>query len=190
MPLLKVNDNTTLRPIDEEDADALFALVDDNREYLKRWLPWLDANTTVSDTLNFIRASVDRKANNGGFVLLIEHEKQLCAVIGFNWIDWANRAGEIGYWLRQDRQGQGLMTACCRALIRYFFETLQLNRINIPVAVENHKSRAIPERLGFQQDGILRDAEWLYDHFVDHVVYTLLRRDYLAMDDASALKHQ
>jgi ribosomal-protein-serine acetyltransferase len=42
-------------------------------------------------------------------------------------------------------------------------------------AVGNTKSRAVPERLGFVQEGILHDAEWLYDHYVDLVIYSILK---------------
>ncbi len=66
------------------------------------------------------------------------------------------------------------MTKALNALIQYGFEELGLNRIQIKVAVENKKSRALPERLGFTQEGIIRQAEWLYDHYVDHVMYGLL----------------
>jgi ribosomal-protein-serine acetyltransferase len=70
------------------------------------------------------------------------------------------------------------MTKSCRAVINYIFNELELNRVEIRAAVLNKKSRAIPERLGFTQEGIIRSAEWLYDHFVDHVVYGMLRDEW------------
>jgi ribosomal-protein-serine acetyltransferase len=70
------------------------------------------------------------------------------------------------------------MTAACRAVVTEAFEHYGLHRIEIRCATKNHKSRAIPQRLGFVQEGILREAEWLYDHFVDLVVYSMLEQDW------------
>jgi ribosomal-protein-serine acetyltransferase len=50
--------------------------------------------------------------------------------------------------------------------------------VEIQCGEDNHKSRAIPERLGFQQEGIIRDGEFLYDHFHDVVVYGLLKKEW------------
>jgi ribosomal-protein-serine acetyltransferase len=50
--------------------------------------------------------------------------------------------------------------------------------VEVRAAPGNRRSRAIPERLGFRQEGILRDAEWLYDHYVDLVVYAMLADDW------------
>ena len=174
---IRVDDEILLDSVAEGHAEALFQLVDANREHLRVWLPWLDANRSVEDTSTFIRASAEREAQELGMVLLITHRGDPSGVIGFNWIDHANRSCEIGYWLRRDREGEGIVSRSVRTLKGYAFETLDLNRIVIPAAVGNAKSRAIAERLGFTQEGIRRDAEWLYDHFVDHAVYALLRRD-------------
>jgi ribosomal-protein-serine acetyltransferase len=161
----------------EKDARDMFAVVEANRTYLRRWLPWVDTTQSAADVVRFIRDSMRRDELGCGLTLRIDHAAELCGVSGMNWIDPTNRCCEIGYWLRADRQGRGIITACCRTLIGHAFHTLDLNRVNIPVAVGNAKSRAVPERLGFHQDGTLRDAQWLYDRYVDHALYTLLRRD-------------
>lgn len=54
------------------------------------------------------------------------------------------------------------------------FSHLKLNKVEIRAAIENKKSRSIPERLGFVNEGSIRQAEWLYDHFVDQIVYGIL----------------
>ncbi len=63
------------------------------------------------------------------------------------------------------------MTSSCKALVDYGFGVLNLNRLVIACASENKRSRLIPERLDFIHEGTAHDAEWLYDHFVDHEIY-------------------
>lgn len=93
-----------------------------------------------------------------------------------NLSNWTNQTTELTYWLGEEHQGLGLMTNCCRVLTNYAFDNLNLNRVEI--RANNLKSAAIPERLRFCQEGILREAEWVNDRFVDNIVYSLLRKDW------------
>jgi ribosomal-protein-serine acetyltransferase len=172
-----VDARTRLRAPADADAAPLFAIIDANRVHLRRWLPWVDGVTEAADTANFLRGVNERNAIGTSLELLIEHAGELAGCAGYRVIDPANRSGEIGYWLRADRGGRGIMTACCRALVAHGFDKLDLNRIVIAAATENAKSRAVAERLGFRFEGGLRQPEWLYDHFVDHAVYSLLRSE-------------
>ena len=70
------------------------------------------------------------------------------------------------------------MTRATKTLIDFAFNNLNLNRVQFSCAVDNKKSCAIPERLGFKKEGIARQAEWLYDHFVDWQQYSLLKDDW------------
>ena len=115
--------------------------------------------------------------DNRGFQTVIRFRGSLAGVVGHHRVDWANRSVALGYWLAADAQGHGVMTESCRAFVRHAFDVWTLNRVEIRCAVENVKSRAIPERLGFRAEGTVRQAEWLYDRFVDHVVYGLLAGD-------------
>ena len=112
----------------------------------------------------------------------IVHGGALVGVVGYLPIDRVNRCGEIGYWLAEGAQGRGVMTQCCRFVVRYGFLTLDLNRIQIAAGTENRDSRAIPERLGFQFEGVLRGRENLYGTFIDHAMYSLLRSDFDAAE--------
>ena len=89
-----------------------------------------------------------------------------------------HRDARLGYWLAKGRQGNGTVTKSCRALIQHGFSALNLNRIVASAALKNARSRAVLERLGFQYYGVSPDAEWLYDHFVDHAQYALLSRNW------------
>jgi ribosomal-protein-serine acetyltransferase len=70
------------------------------------------------------------------------------------------------------------MTKACKAFVNYAIRDLKLNRVEIRVAIENTKSRAIPERLGFVQEGRIRKAEWIYDHYLDQYIYGMLAEDW------------
>ena len=109
----------------------------------------------------------------------IWYEGQWVGSIGFHIWDKIDRKASIGYWLSEDFQGKGIITDSVRALIKYGFEQMNLNRIEVRCAVENTKSRAIPERLGFKNEGTCRQSEWLYDHLVDLVVYSLLAEEWV-----------
>jgi ribosomal-protein-serine acetyltransferase len=150
-----------LRLLEERHAKELTNLTERNREHLRVWLPWLEANQTVQDRKNFIRSALKQFAHNKGFVAGIWHAGRLAGVIGYHALEWENRTTEVGYWLGEEQQGKGLVTAACRALVDHAFGELGLNRVVIWCATQNKKSCAIPERLGFRREGVQRQAEWL-----------------------------
>jgi len=179
-PLLciRIDEETELRIYEERHAQEVTERVDQNRAYLRQWLPWVDNSRTVEDSKAFIKYSLQQFANNEGFQTGIWYKRKFAGGIGYHPIDWVDRKVEMGYWLGESFQGKGLMTKACRTLITYAFAELELNKVEIYCATENIRSCAIPKRLGFQQEGILRDAEWIYDHFVDHAVFGMLTREW------------
>jgi ribosomal-protein-serine acetyltransferase len=174
----EVDEEITLRLLEETDAMELFLLIDHSRDYLREWLAWIDDTKTVVESKQFIRASMKLFEERIGLNLGIFFKGKLAGVVGFNSFDWANRIGVIGYWLGSNFQGNGIMTRAVTALIDYGFNVLGLNRIEIRAAYENERSRAIPERLGFQHEGQVRQGEWLYDHFVDLIIYGMLEAEW------------
>lgn len=177
IPAPRIRDDVELRPLEPADADELFLAIDANRAYLRRWLPWLDGTQSSADVLAFIQKGVDERREGRAIRLGIRVAGRLRGAIGLHAVDWNNRSTSIGYWLDAALQGQGIMTACCSHLVAHLFDALDLHRVVIRCAVENRRSRAIPERLGFVHEGVARDAEWLYDRFVDFVTYARLSTD-------------
>ncbi|WP_202079022.1 GNAT family N-acetyltransferase [Caldalkalibacillus salinus] len=166
-----------LRLLELNHAQPLFQLIDRNRKHLREWLPWVDGTQQQEDSDTFIRLTREKFASSTGLDVGIWWRGELVGVIGFHDIDRANRKTTIGYWLGKEYEGNGIMTRATKALIRYALDELNMNRITIQCAEGNTRSRAIPERLGFTQEGITREGEWLYDHYVDYVVYGLLKKD-------------
>ncbi len=175
---LQLDRDLELRAIGEADTEALFALVERNREHLREWLPWLDANTTIAQTRDFVRSVLAQEEQGLGSCCTVVFEGRVVGTVGYKPIRWADRSVEIGYWLSRDAVGRGLMTRSCRALVEHAFAGLGLRQVVIRVAVGNARSRAIPERLGFTAECVIGNAEWLYDHFVDHIVYAMRRGDW------------
>lgn len=152
-------------------APELFALTDANRAHLRAWLPWVDHVKTVADTTAFIRDRLHAFADERGFCLLILHHGKIAGTIGFNYLDLTHRNATIGYWLDAASTDRGLMTAAVRELTALGFDHYGLRRIEIRCATPNNRSRAIPERLGYTLEGVLRQAEHVNDRTFDHAVY-------------------
>ena len=167
-----------LRPLRLGDAAAFFALTEGNRERLRRWLPWVDDVTSVAHTRAFIAWTKAQAKARHGLHFGIWWQGRAVGVASFNAFDRMNRMGTIGYWISAHAEGRGLVTRAVSALIQYGFEIEGLHRIEIRVAIRNHASRAIPERLGFRHEGTLHGVENLYGRFMDHAVYGLLRQDW------------
>ncbi|WP_164670523.1 GNAT family N-acetyltransferase [Virgibacillus doumboii] len=178
MFLFEVDSEVKLKYMDIYDAEELFQLTDSSRESLSEWLAWVDDTKTADDSKAFIESMIKSFADRRGMTTGILYNGELAGVIGFHGFDWKNRIGSIGYWLGTAFHGNGIMTRATSGLLDYGFSRLKLNRVEIRAAYENYKSRAIPERLGFVKEGQIRQAEWLYDHYVDHVVYGMLANEW------------
>ena len=176
-----LDDQVELRPLAPEHARALFELTDRSRDRLRQWLPWVDSVTEVNHSANYIKGAMKQAAENGGFSAGIWVREELVGTISFHEIDWNNKSVGIGYWLDKQFQGQGLMTSACRSFTDHALMRMGLNRVEIRCATTNRRSRAIPERLGFVLEGIIREAEKLPQGFVNHAVYGMIRSEWKRM---------
>jgi ribosomal-protein-serine acetyltransferase len=168
-----------LRLLEEADADELFGVIDANREHLGAWVPWVAFEHEPADVLPFIRATRKQIGDNNGLqTAIVDPGGRIVGMVGFHAVEWMHRTSSIGYWLARDEQGRGTMTEAVRAYVDYGFATMKLNRIAIRAAVENARSRAIPQRLGFREEGVLRGIERIGDRTLDGVVYAMLAADW------------
>jgi ribosomal-protein-serine acetyltransferase len=158
---LRLDEQVTLRPFEARDKEALFALIDANRAYLQRWFPWVDATKNPDDLDAFIARGRKQLADEDGFQAGIWQEGRLIGSAGLHYIDWQARSTEIGYWLEERSQGQGIMTRVVAALCQGLFDEYRLNRVEIRCDPANRRSRALPERLGFTEEGVLRQVCWV-----------------------------
>lgn len=174
----QIDDTLFVREIALQDAEKVFHLTEESRSYLRKFLPWLDFTINVEDTQIFIQGSIEKNDRKEGLTTVIIYKDKIGGVTGFNELDWGNKTAYIGYWLGEKYQGKGIMTKTVRVLTDYAFRHLNMNKVDIRAALENEKSQAVPKRLGFRREGLVNQAEWLYDRYVDHVIYGMLREEW------------
>ena len=175
---IPVDQDLRLDPLRPGHASVIFHLIDANRAHLRPWLPFVDQTQRVEDSARFIQALMLTPSHQRETIALIRYQETYVGLIGTRDTDRVNRKTEIGYWIAQAYEGRGIVRRACAALIHHAFTHMELNCVRIRCGVGNHRSAAIPRRLGFCLEGIERAGEWLYDHFHDLEVYSLLKEEW------------
>ena len=175
-----IDDHLELRLHEEHYAQELYALIDKNREHLGTWLPFVEHTHGPGDTLESHPGRAKRWAEGRGIPTSIWLDGHIVGTIGLVNMNRQNQRAEIGYWLDADHQGQGIITRATQALVDYGFAALGLYRIEIRCEPANARSAAVPERLGFQFEGVCRGWAVFGDRHVDHRVYSVLRDEWAA----------
>lgn len=175
---ITIDDELKLVMVDHRHARDIFNIIDYNRKQLRCWFSWVDGIRSVDDTSDSINGIILQYEAGRGANYAILFNGVLAGLIGFQPIDWPNRTAAIGYWLGEKFTGRGVVTRSVKQLMNIGFLQLNLNKIQIRCAVNNESSKAVALRVGMVYEGILREEEWLYDHFMDHAVYFMLQRDF------------
>jgi len=175
---IPVTEEILLKLIEISDAEDIFRTIDSQREYLGKWLPFVYFTREVEHTRKYIRLLLDFPRELREFVFVIHYNGEFAGLTGFKGTDRQNRKTEIGYWLSECFQKRGIVTESVKALARFAYNDLDINRIQIKCAVGNIPSRNIPRRLGFKFEGVERDGELLTGGiFTDLEVYSKLKNE-------------
>lgn len=169
-----IGDGIELRLLEERHADDVFAAVERNRARLRKWLNWVDRTHSAEDILAYIRMARGQFAAGEALHLGIWEGACFIGGAGHHAIDPVSKNTSLGYWLDADAEGRGIVTRTCEALLDYLFGELRLHRVEIRCAAGNTRSCAVPERLGFTREAVLREAEWAEDRYNDLVVWSIL----------------
>lgn len=178
MFVMYVNDKISLQLLEPQHAQALFQVVERERNYLRQWLGWLDNTKNSQTQALFLSAELKKFAEGKALTTGILYEGELCGVAGINSYNPITKTATLGYWLSESFTGKGIITDVVRALVNYCFFERGMEAVEIHAAVGNIKSRAVAERLGFALQGTVSNAENLYGRWVDHAVYQMTRIAY------------
>lgn len=181
-PITLTTERLILRWLTEADVPALFAIFSDPT-VMRYWsTPPL---TEMAGAERMLR-NVQDGYESGDFLPLGLERRAEPGIIGtctlFSFA-FPSRRAEIGYALGLPFWGMGYMNEALRAVVAYAFTTLNLNRLEADIDPRNTASAKTLERLGFQQEGYMRERWIVNDEVSDSALYGLLRREWAQADN-------
>ncbi|HZW23269.1 GNAT family protein [Noviherbaspirillum sp.] len=174
-----IADALCIRPFRITDTEAFASAVRESVETVGPWLPWCHAGYGPKEARAWIGQCAVRL--NMGFSYDVGIFSEDCAVlyggVAINQIDHVHNTGNIGYWVRESQQRQGIATRAARVIAQFGFETLKLTRLEIVAAEDNLPSRAVAEKLGATFECIARNRLLVNGTPVAAAVYSLVPGD-------------
>ncbi|MDQ3877830.1 MAG: GNAT family N-acetyltransferase [Actinomycetota bacterium] len=169
-------DRLELRPTGPEMFEGIWSAVKASLNELQLWMAWA-VDAKENGTFDFLQKSAAewRTGNDRHFTLFFRGEAS--GQCGLTRGDPLLMSAEIGYWLRSDLCGRGLISEAANEVVTFGFEQEGLHRIELRAGVNNHGSNRVAEKLGFTRRGTLRDASRAAHGFYDCYVYDLLVTD-------------
>lgn len=160
-----------------DDTDDVWVAVEEERARLGAWMPWVEHSTTIDDQREWIDRVIADDANLDGTGLWVDGV--YAGGIGLSFGPFGVVA-ELGYWIRRRFEGQGWVTRGAEAMARIAFDEFGVHRLVIRAGVDNRRSRAVPERLGFAFEGVARGEGKGIGGFYDLAVYAILEDEWRA----------
>lgn len=185
LDVILTSERLVLRPLHEDDADDIFATYADP-EVMRYWTgaPW----TERTRALEYIAAGERDIADGTAMRLGLEHKltgRCIGQVTLFHF-DMQNRRCDLGYALNRAHWGQGYIGEALQVLLDFGFGALGLNRMEADIDPRNTPSLRTAERLGFVQEGLLRERWLVNGEVCDTALYGLLLRDWKARRSVQA----
>ena len=174
---INVDDDLRLEPFAMKHSEAIFEIVDTNRERLSEWLEWAPLTKSLEDVQAFAADAVERQQQPGGsceWVVFVDGTP--CGVVGCTALEWQDKRTSVGAWLGKGVEGRGVAHRALNAIIDQLFAN-SIHRIEAFHAMGNERSDHMLKSLGFTEEGVLRDHEVLHGKPVDDVVFSLLSTD-------------
>lgn len=168
-----------LVPIDPADGPELWSAVDGSRWHLERWLPWVPYNNSAEASQRYAEACAQDWDAGRAVRLAVRNkaDRELLGVVGLDSVVHLHRSCELGYWLKREACGKGLMTEAASACLNFAFDTLHAHRVRCAAATENYASLRVIMRLGLTFEGLARQAEYVGSRWVDHAVFAQISTD-------------
>jgi RimJ/RimL family protein N-acetyltransferase len=140
------------------DGKVVYEAIQASLNELKPWMPWAHTNQSEQDVEANIRDSIAKFITREDLRLHLFNKEtgEFIGSSGLHRIDWNVPKFEIGYWIETRHSGKGYIMEATEAITNFAFKELKAMRVEIRCDSKNIKSRAIPEKLGFTLEGILK----------------------------------
>ena len=168
-----------LRRWQSRDARALCDAAQSSLSTVGRWLPWCHASYSLDDARAWVAYCEQGWANAEDFAFAVFDDRngELLGGVGLNQRNPMHRSANLGYWVRQSRQGEGIAARAASLVARFGFEQLGLIRIEIVTLPDNGASRRTAENIGATFETLARHRLWVRGQPMDGVVHALIRAD-------------
>ncbi len=173
-----------LRSAELRDVRSLFRIIENSREHLEQWLPWVDFVQSVDDERHIAEQWIYDMQLRAAIHLCITCGNDIVGLVGTHQIDWINQRTSIGYWIGKEHTGKHYATEATAVLLNYLFDNVKLHRVFIQAATGNIASNRVIAKLGFKWEGLLRENERVKDKFLDHNIYGMTQSDFLVQKES------
>ncbi|MEC2056453.1 GNAT family N-acetyltransferase [Peribacillus psychrosaccharolyticus] len=183
MPSSLETDRLLLRvPFLSGDGRVVNKAIRESIAELSKWLPFAQEIPPVEETESNLRNAHIKFLARESFRFLIFHKEtdEYIGTSSIHNIDWEVKSGDIGYWIDKKYSGNGYMTEAIKRLTDLGMNQLGFNRLEIRCEAANVKSQAIPEKLGFKLEAVLKNEDLSADGktLTDTYVYGMIMKDY------------
>ena len=183
MVSILIDDQLLLRSFQPEDAAALFHAVDASRNHLRIWFPWVDMTTKQEHSLQFIQQAQVQQHQQQAMSLGIVFNGEIIGSMGMHGWDHELKRAQLGYWIKKEYEGKGIVHACLLRFIDFLFEKVNLNKVEIQFITTNARSASVARRAGFTIEGVIRQSHMLNGRYMDMVVTGLLRSEWKGLPE-------
>jgi RimJ/RimL family protein N-acetyltransferase len=165
-----------IRPCRVDDAQPMYEAVRESLTELIEWMPWCHKDYSLSEAKSWLRTQVQAFSERKWFEFaIVDPMGRYLGNCGLNQIDEANRRCNLGYWVRSSATGRGFAARSVAMTRDWAFEHTNLARLEIVIAVGNHRSLRVAEKAGATREGILRQRLLLHGIQMDAVMFSLVR---------------
>lgn len=163
----------TLRPLTRADAPALAQAVQDSLASLSVWLPWADEHYGLQQALEWVDHTHQGFEQKTAFHFgLFDAQGHFLGKVSLDQISLWDRRANLGYWVNQRYQRQGVALQGVKAIVEYGLQTAALNRLEVVIAERNLASRALAEKAGAHFEGVARRRMVIPEGVVDAWIYS------------------
>jgi ribosomal-protein-serine acetyltransferase len=173
-----ISDSVIIKMMEIRHSQQFFDFVDENRDHLIKWIPFVSKTLTCDDIKPYINSYLEKYKNGSGYLFGLWDSNRIIGSIVIREIDNEAKWAEIGYMIDRKYQGKGLITITCNLVINFLFKELEMEKIVICCDDQNLASKKLAEKMGFVLEGIIRNHMNVNNCISNMMYWGLLKSEY------------
>lgn len=187
-PMLET-ERLVLREVKTTDVDDMLVYLSQPDVVRHMGLEPFQSEEDVLDEIRWYQ-SIHEDGTGMRWVLTLKQSGKVIGSCGFLNRNPDHKRAEIGFEMSKDYWGKGLASEALKTVVAFGYQYLHLERIEALIEPENIASQKVVERQGFMREGLLRHYEYTCGKFDDLYIYSLLRREFEELNNATSYKEK